>query len=156
MQSLQDDVREAEAQLARAMATKSVWSNDGDNTNDGQLIEAEAVLKLRRDALDGAVMDMRTGIAHGADLSSREHPLADVPFRGWIVSAGLVVVKALCWALCSVVHGRAPVESTPALPVPSAPPALPAGARRKRVAPSFNGGASKGGFVAGMVEKLRR
>lgn len=154
---LMGQIAEAEAEVAKAIATQSLWANDGDKTNDGMLLEAEALLRMKREAFQPLSGRADEQIVNAAESAAKIHPLAEIPFRAWIVSGGLIVVKCLCWALCTVLHAPAlaRVPEAPGVPVGS-PVASPGGARRKRAVPAFKGGAIKGGFVAGMVEKLRR
>lgn len=148
-------VRQAEDRVASAVATKPIWLSDGDKTNDGTLIESEGILAARKNGLAEAETKYREAIGQKANQQAEEHPLASAQARQWIVALGLTVIKALCWALCAVFHAVGPVAPS-SLGGVLAPATVSPNTRRKRQAPSFTSGTSKGGFVAGMVAKLRQ
>lgn len=143
----------ARVTVARAHATRGVWERDGDKANDGTLVEAEHIQNQCADDLAAAETAYDLALREKERMAANRHPLAEKDSRTFFVCGGLLIIKALCWALCSVLHG--PVRPGGA-PLPSGgmvilPPLAPIRAG----APAFKPRKSARGVVAGIVSRMR-
>lgn len=103
---------EAEEVVAHWVATESVWSRDGDPSNDGMLAACRERLAAAVAREAGAEADLQAAVAADAGAASTRHPVADVHGLAWWVLGGLAVVKGTSLALSLLVHSAGPDETS--------------------------------------------
>ena len=142
--------------VAKAYATRPIWERDGDKTNDGTLVEAEHIERLRAADLAAAETAYDLALRQKERVAASRHPLAEKDARTFFVCAGLLIIKALCWALCSIFHAAPSAQRGGGSLVPSGgavilPPLAPV----KAVSPAFKARKGARGVVAGIVSRMR-